>query len=141
MHITCPACATAYKISDRLMRPGRRARCAKCGEEWVPFDDSAEIPPAPPLPKTLAPATESSSPAGLERLGPPLLAAERDGRDGEDAPERPPPHPAIWLGWALSLAVVGFALWGATHDRARVMTTWPPSERLYGALGLTPKPH
>ena len=40
-------------------------------------------------------------------------------------------------GWALSLALLGMIGWSAIHWRTQIQATWPPSERLYAALGLS----
>ena len=139
MHITCPACAATYEIPETLLRPGRRVRCAQCGEEWIPLGEAPEAMPdqtaiaAPPQP---AEKPHSS-------LDPPRPAAsERSLRAPADSqPERRPrTHPILWLGWAASVAIVVFALWGGMHYRASVIAAWPPSERLYAALGLASVP-
>ena len=45
-------------------------------------------------------------------------------------------EPALIAGWAVSIAAVAGLLWAAVAWRSDVMRAWPPSERLYMALGL-----
>lgn len=44
---------------------------------------------------------------------------------------------ALVAAWVLSLLVVAAAIGGAFVFRAEVMAFWPPSARLFAALGLT----
>lgn len=45
---------------------------------------------------------------------------------------------AVWLGWLVSLVIWGLVIWAGYHYRADIMAAWPPSQRLYAALGLGP---
>jgi hypothetical protein len=40
------------------------------------------------------------------------------------------------IGWIATAAILGSACWGAYAYREAVMQAWPPSERVYLALGL-----
>lgn len=60
-------------------------------------------------------------------------------------PEPQPPSAAagglrqrlpILLAWAASLVLLGAFVWAMIAWRTGVMHAWPPSERLYAALGL-----
>lgn len=42
----------------------------------------------------------------------------------------------VLAGWVLSLAVIAGLAWSAYAWRAQIMHAWPPSERVYAALGL-----
>lgn len=46
--------------------------------------------------------------------------------------------PAVWIGWVASVIVWGLVIWAAYAYRAEIMAAWPPSQRLYVALGLGP---
>ena len=41
-----------------------------------------------------------------------------------------------WVGWLASLVVVAALVWAAVAYRAEVQRAWPPSIRLYTALGM-----
>lgn len=45
---------------------------------------------------------------------------------------------AALTGWAVSLVLLAALGWGSVRWRGDVMRAWPPSERLYAALGLAP---
>ncbi len=130
MQITCPACAATYEVPEALLVPGRRARCARCGHEWEPSANAP--PPAPEIPEA-APAPDSF-PLIPET---PLVATSARMIATPGIPPRRRPGVAIWLGWAASLAIVVYAGYAAAHHRGAVMRSWPPSIRLYDALGLT----
>jgi len=44
----------------------------------------------------------------------------------------------VWLGWVASIVIWALVVWAAYAYRAEVMAAWPPSQRLYAALGLGP---
>jgi len=153
MRITCPTCEAAYDVPDARIAAGRAVRCARCGSDWVPLADTALPPPqVPPVPDPVLPtAAATSQPVPAASVAtmavpgttttalptatmPPPIAA---------APQSPPatarirrPAPPILLAWAASLALLGFLVWAGIAWRAGIMHAWPPSERLYAALGL-----
>ncbi len=47
---------------------------------------------------------------------------------------------AALAGWAISLALLAALGWSGVRWRTDVMRAWPPSERLYAALGLASGP-
>lgn len=133
MRIVCPTCSAAYEVRDALLVPGRAVRCTGCGEQWLPIeiappaaskatpgaDDEPPFPPrrersaATPLPLLTAMDRLAGHPASLPRASLRLRAA-----------------------WAASLIVLLLFLWGIVAWRADLMRAWPPSTRLYDALGL-----
>jgi predicted Zn finger-like uncharacterized protein len=138
MQITCPACAATYEVPDHLLAPGRRARCARCGNEWEPSADASAPEPEPESGPELGPEL-GPGPAPESRVRAPeapLVAAPAQMLATPRKPPRRRPGVAIWLGWAASLAIVVYASYAATHHRNAVMRSWPPSARLYSALGL-----
>jgi hypothetical protein len=51
-----------------------------------------------------------------------------------------PPEPrnmalAVGAGWVGSFLLLGLMAWGVVSFRAPIMHAWPPSTRLYAALG------
>jgi hypothetical protein len=43
---------------------------------------------------------------------------------------------ALRIAWAASVVIVLLLGWGAYAERTMIMQIWPPSIRLYAALGL-----
>lgn len=147
MRIVCPACAATYEVPDALLAAGpRQVRCAKCGHEWMP----PGVAPAPPqataepqaalaVPETPVPDVD---PQGRyePRLRP--LRPRPEGRLLEAPlpaePERPPAGRSAVpiIAWALTLLVLAAFAGAAVAWRSEVMAAWPPSERVYAALGL-----
>jgi hypothetical protein len=92
-----------------------------------------------PAPTVAAPAPPSSPQPKSLRERPFVLGPE---------PARPPATPpraragggGAWLGWVLSLIILGLLVWGAYAYRGTIMQAWPPSERVYALLGLMPVP-
>jgi len=128
MRLLCPACATAYDAPDAAMTPGRVVRCARCGHEWAPVNMPAAPEPAaaPMRPVEAVPPPRPAGPAGGgARLVPPAPARRRAGG-------------GAWLAWIASLVLLGAIAWGLVAWREQVMAAWPPSQRAYAALGLTP---
>ncbi len=119
MRIVCPACTAIYDVPEARLAPGRAVRCARCGTDWLPL--AAEALPLQPA--------EEMSPSVPEpaRAPPPSLAGTAKPRRAD----------AVALaGWAVSLALLAALGWGGVRWRDSVMRAWPPSERLYAALGL-----
>lgn len=118
MRLDCPNCAASYDVPDTLL-PGRRAvRCARCGHQWayaapeplsVPFSvPESEAPAPPPRPAPLAPRP----------------------------PVPPRPNRALRLAWAGSAVLLAAGLIAALALHRPIARAWPPSLRLYAALGL-----
>ena len=127
MRIVCPTCEAAYEVEDRLLRPGRATRCARCEHRWVPLAAEVEAEP-PPL-------------AELEAVSPPVLAVPTgptamDRLSAVSAPTQG--KLALRLAWAASVLVLLLAIVGLYVGRAKIMGAWPPSARLYSVFGVAP---
>jgi predicted Zn finger-like uncharacterized protein len=128
MQIVCPACAAAYEVPMTLLKPGKAVRCARCAGEWVPSAAASDVS-MDALAQTASAATPASE-----------FVSEVN-----RSPRRPPtPRPlparrnmALRIAWAASVVVVLLLAWGAYAERTVIMQAWPPSIRLYAALGLT----
>ncbi len=135
MQITCPSCAAIYEVPGEKIA-GRQVRCAKCGAQWTPVPPPAELEALPdPAPEPVATPEPAAEPAWEPEAPPPLLEVP--------APLEPmvPTEPrrsnsALALAWIASLALLVAIVAGAYSSRQDVMRNWPPSQRLYGALGL-----
>jgi predicted Zn finger-like uncharacterized protein len=144
MRIVCPNCSAAYDVPDGLLTGRKAVSCARCGKEWQPAEAAArpEQPvvtrlEAPPLPvRTVQVESEAEAET---------VIAERRGLSGGDwaidrlmAAPLPPPGPrlALRFAWVASVVIILAGLGGALVWRADVMAVWPPSTRLFAALGL-----
>jgi predicted Zn finger-like uncharacterized protein len=118
--ITSPACASTYDVPDALLKQGRAVRCSRCAGQWVPALDDA--PPEPDLDPWPSEAPPQIGPSAME-----LLAAQQ-------------PQAAVnWrlrVAWLASVVVLGLMVAGGYIWRSELMSTWPPSTRLYATLGL-----
>ena len=106
--------------------------------------------PFAPAPEVLAPATAPAliaATTGLVSVDWDKPMARAEGMSFSDRPamadyirdirvERRGIAPVL-AAWALSLAVVAGGLAAAYYYRVSVMDSWPPSQRLYTALGIT----
>ena len=129
MRIVCPSCAAAYDVPDDRLVPGRAVRCAGCGAGWTPRPLQAAVP-------VPVPVEEEPEPAILP--------------EAADEPSPPDPHPvslsvppagrrlsgSVAAGWVATVLIVGGVAWAGVTRRDSVMQAWPPTERLYSALGL-----
>jgi predicted Zn finger-like uncharacterized protein len=131
MRIDCPSCAAAYDAPDSLVRPGIKVRCGRCGEEWVAVP-AVLAPPAEQA--EVAPIVFPAEDAPQQILPQPLSAMERL---AQTPPARRSGGLALRFAWAASFTVLAMLVWGAYAWRSDVMRSWPPSIRLYDALGLT----
>ncbi len=152
MRITCPACDAAYDVPDVRIAVGRTVRCARCGSDWVPLADTAPPPPQLlPVPDPGLPAAAPSQPVPAASAAAVAIPAATTAAFPEAAmlpattfaPQSPPapararsPAVPVLLAWAGSLALLGLLVWAGIAWRAGIMHAWPPSERLYAALGL-----
>jgi predicted Zn finger-like uncharacterized protein len=149
MRIACPACEAIYDVPDAMLAGGTRVvRCARCGNEWLPLpteepETDAASGPAPSAKPVAAPPADLDQPGRHEpRLNPlrPRAEArlERPSPPPEPEPELPPRAAGAGAvaAWVLSLLVLAAVAAAAVTWRAQVMAMWPPSERVFAALGL-----
>lgn len=132
MRITCPSCHATYEVPDALVgAAARKVRCARCAFEWLP-EPMATAPPPEPPPRP-RPEPRAERPLRAEPL-PPLPPPERVPTSSLRA--RPAPMLASIAVLAISMVVLISLGWAAYAWRAEVMQAWPPSQRLFAALGL-----
>jgi predicted Zn finger-like uncharacterized protein len=127
MQIVCPACAAAYEVPMTLLRPGKAVRCARCAGEWVPSPAASDGPM-----DALAQTASAAAPAS--EFVPEVNRPSRRPPTPRPLPARP--NVALRIAWAASVVVVLLLGWAAYAERTVIMQAWPPSIRLYAALGL-----
>ena len=124
MRIVCPACAAAYEVPDERVKPGRRTRCTRCETTWTPVDEPPE--------SVAEPADRSA--AFLP--GAPFESQPLDRLVGAAPPPVAPARSGVWMGWLATVVVLAGLGWAGYNFRTTVMQNWPPSTRVYAALGL-----
>jgi len=132
MQIICPACAASYEVPMTLLKPGKAVRCARCAREWVPSPVVPEVvmgaqPQAAPAAATAAASAPELASEVMRPLRRPPMARPLPAR----------PNVALRAAWVASVVVVLLLGWGAYAERTMIMQIWPPSVRLYAALGLS----
>lgn len=151
MRVACPSCSAVYDIPDRMLAAGRAVRCARCQHQWVP---QAAEPPAVEPPATQPPATQPPPRPAPAEPEPAFVAAEPPVRTAEAGPPaisamdrlameaKPLPGESrgpLRTAWAASVLLLILAAGAAYVWRAPLMEAWPPSHRVYAALGLAPE--
>jgi len=151
MILTCPTCASRYRIDESKLGPqGRTVRCAGCGESW-----RAE-PLAEPL--QLTPELVAPELAGSELAGPGSAVEEFAGEGEPDLAQMPAEElpkvfrqkaeakrrtreamtaGVVWGAMAAGLAVLVLA---AVVFRVQVVQLWPRTAGAYAAVRLTVNP-
>lgn len=131
MRIVCPICSATYEVRDDLLVPGRAVRCARCSEQWIAIEAAPRIPPLVAADSPAPPPRREQAPPASPRL----TAMDRLASQPVTMPRT---NSWVPVAWAASLLVLLLAGWGAVVWRADVIRVWPPSARVYGAVGLAP---
>jgi predicted Zn finger-like uncharacterized protein len=127
MIVTCPACRTRYMVAEpELSRPaGRIVRCANCGHSWRQEPVTADHPSPEPVP--IVPPVHKPAP---EAVAPPVP-------DTASAAVVPPRrHRWFAFGTLAVLVLIGLVILALVAGRGWVSSVWPPSARLFAAVGL-----
>jgi predicted Zn finger-like uncharacterized protein len=127
MRLVCPSCSVAYEVPDSLVPAGRPVRCARCGGEWTPVA-TAEVPLEPEPEPEQEPPPPPREPAPR----PPLTAMDRLAAH----PAMSRPDRLLQAAWGVSLLVLVAAAGAGYVWRGDIMHAWPPSARMYAALGM-----
>ncbi len=142
MQITCPSCAATYEVPPTALKPGKLVRCARCAVEWAPLAATPEVPVAAGAEADSAASPQAASPTGAAMGGATATNV------APPAPEplalrsvkpRPPArrrNVALTVAWAASILAILLLSGAAYAERSAIMQVWPPSIRLYAALGL-----
>ncbi len=124
MQIACPSCKSVYEVPQAVLAAAQRVQCVKCDHMWMPFPEQAPATAAAP-----------SRPSAMSDAD---FARERDttGEKPEPSPAAPGLAVAPLIAWAASLVLLIGLGWAGLHWRELLMQAWPPSARLFAALGL-----
>jgi predicted Zn finger-like uncharacterized protein len=143
MRLVCPSCQTVYNVPDELLGgDSRRVQCKRCGHLWTftaaaanradrsdffrASDSRGDAPARPRARSRTAPLTPRDDEEARRSLRTALAAQ----------PARPVTGSAAVAGWAASALLLGGLGYAAYVQRDAVMAAWPPSQRVYMALGL-----
>ena len=143
MQLSCPSCGAQYELPESLFLAGpRKVRCVKCAHAWMAGDRSAAPadaakPETPPAAETEA-DTPARRPLPLRRRTPPAEPPTAVPDLALGLPPRRKAGRGVAVAWAASLLLLAVGCWAGWAYRADVMAAWPPSVRLYGALGGLP---
>jgi predicted Zn finger-like uncharacterized protein len=156
MILTCPTCASRYRIDETKLGPqGRTVRCAACGESWraEPAPEPLQLTPDP-----FSPALAPADPVGPDSVAPNPFTEAVAGRAEPDLAETPAEElpkvfrqkaqakrrtreaitaGLVWGGMAAGLALL---LLAAVVFRVRVVELWPRTAGAYAAVHLTVNP-
>jgi predicted Zn finger-like uncharacterized protein len=134
MRIACPSCKATYEVPDALLgATARKVRCARCANEWTPEAPAIAQAPLP------LPPPEREPPPPVRPVATRALAVPRVEGKPVSSQRRPPAQGGVMGRVAvLGLSVVALAaMLGAAYVwRGELMLVWPPSQRLFAALGL-----
>jgi predicted Zn finger-like uncharacterized protein len=133
MRVECPICTVAYEVPQSLLTVQRRLRCAGCGHEWWMQEPTPEA-----LPDVAPEPTAPLAAPLVAEIHEPAASREPSSRLSIDPPATPRMDRMIWAGWAASIALLLLAVWAGEHYRHGIMRIWPPSERLFAAIGQGP---
>jgi len=149
MRIVCPSCSAAFEVPEGRLTPGQAVRCARCGTDWTPLAerepmfDAPAVEPAEPSRAAEAVPPNTPEPPSVPAASSPIADQPASGllvRSRlilDRVSEFTGTEAALIAGWAASIALVIGMTWAAVVWRGDVMHAWPPSERIYTALGLT----
>ena len=138
MRIVCPTCSAAYEVPDRMLGSGKKLRCARCANEWVPPEVPVAAPAPPPAPVAPERPTPAAPPpprpvqAAPAAPAPALHADPKPARSALSASNRL----AVPLALAGSAMLLAALLGAGVIWRSDLMHAWPPTARLFGWLGL-----
>ncbi len=157
MRLSCPECRTEYEVPDAALtgRP-RTLRCATCGTKWQtpaleavsaePADAAAAEVQAEPVigaavaierpadvePEVAVHDAATAEPAEAELPQEPVTFL----RPPQNSEKRKQPEPASRTALKISVLLVIAIVVAVLLAHRPIMQAWPPSIRLFNALGL-----
>jgi len=146
MILTCPTCASRYRIDESKLGPqGRTVRCAGCGESWraEPLTEPLQL-----TPELVAPKLEDSGQAvdvftgGAEPdlADTPAEELPKVFRQKAEAKRRTREAMTAGVVWGSMSAGLALLLLAAVVFRVQVVELWPRTAGAYAAVRLTVNP-
>jgi predicted Zn finger-like uncharacterized protein len=141
MILSCPNCSARFLINAAALAPaGREVRCGRCPHQWF----AAPPPPEPPevddvAPEEPAPPPPPLPPPLVESAPPPEPRPSRKGANLPVVAKQRRMSVATIVGWVL-LALVVIAAGVAVAERESIMTRFPQTRSIYGAVGFATPP-
>lgn len=155
MIISCPSCATKFRINPELIGDGKNMTCAKCQHKWFfslkpPEHEPEPVSVSAPTPESEPAPSDTPSPAEIEQAIEKIIADNPDDARGPGAAVqaiheattarhmriRPAEHHSTKRAWALLIlliiAVAGLGL----SARNGVVAAWPPAARIFDLVGF-----
>jgi len=141
MILTCPTCASRYRIDESKLGPqGRTVRCAGCGDSWraEPLAEPLQLTPELVAPEQAVEVFAGGSEPDLAQM--PAEELPKVFRQKAEAKRRTREAMTagmVWGGMAASLALL---LLAAVVFRVQVVQLWPRTAGAYAAVRLTVNP-
>jgi predicted Zn finger-like uncharacterized protein len=137
MVLTCPACATRYRVAEREFQGavGRTVRCANCGHIWYETLPSQRKSDGPETPRKQA-VSLASAPADSSEETTPTLFARIESSPHLHAPAPQPPRRRLTAAfWVIGIAVLLLAAAAAGLFITREFAAlWPSAARFYNSM-------
>ncbi len=141
MILTCPACATRYRVAEQEFESlaGRTVRCANCGHTW--YETRSAPPPGPDPEAPGEPAADGAAlkepifeivPRLIPRLEVPPRLQPNPSRKGRNGSAK-----LLWIVASILLLVAVAAVGLFIRQLPAV---WPTAARLYASIGLPAVP-
>jgi len=146
MILTCPTCASRYRVDETKLGPqGRTVRCAGCGQSWraEPLAEPLQLTPALLTPdiEVAAPEAEAFEGGGEPDLAQtPAEELPKVFRQKAEAKRRTRAAMTaglVWGGMAVGLALLVLT---AVVFRVQVVQLWPRTAGAYAAVRLPVNP-
>jgi predicted Zn finger-like uncharacterized protein len=146
MILTCPTCASRYRIDETKLGPqGRTVRCAGCGESWraEPLAEPLQLTPELVAPNFVEPDPAVDVSAGgaepdlAETPAEELPKVFRQKAEAKRRTRAAMTAGVVWGGMSASLALLMLA---AVVFRVQVVQLWPRTAGAYAAVHLTVNP-
>jgi predicted Zn finger-like uncharacterized protein len=141
MILTCPTCASRYRIDeDKLGPQGRTVRCAGCGDSWraEPLAEPLQLTPELVAPKQEVEVFAGGAEPDLAQT--PAEELPKVFRQKAEAKRRTREAMTAGLVWGAMSAGLALLLLAAVVFRVQVVHLWPRTAGAYAAVRLTVNP-
>jgi len=146
MILTCPTCASRYRIDESKLGPqGRTVRCAGCGDSWraEPLAEPLQLTPelvAPEVPASGQAVEVFAGAAEPDLAQTPAEELPKVFRQKAEAKRRTREAMTAGMVWGAMSAGLALLLLAAVVFRVQVVQLWPRTAGAYAAVRLTVNP-